>query len=123
MTHPLPHQIDGPVGENFDELAKQFPVNGQNLANNVLRLLTSANVRLAFGTETVTFAASAQSDDEDITHGFDDCDLFMVCGNDNATHVVWNPTRVSSTVRRINAVSFDGSVLTGDYSFYWLGLG
>jgi hypothetical protein len=62
MTLPLPHTLsstdneDGTpsidrVQENFDELAKQFPIASGNLANDVLKLVvTGTSRKVQFGT-------------------------------------------------------------------------
>lgn len=64
MALPLPHVLDGEIQDNFDEIAKQFPLVG------FLRLAVVADRKEALGTGTLTWPGGSQfSTGLTITHG------------------------------------------------------
>lgn len=69
MTLPLPSIVDDPeVQQNFDTIARQFPVTAPNLTG-VLKLASGSTAKVAYGKATFTWTASILSGLVEVTHG------------------------------------------------------
>lgn len=115
MTLPLElGAIQDPnIRRAFEQVAQQFPLHSQNLANDVLVLASTGTARkVAFGTSTVTFTASTVSATTNVTHGLGVAPISVQLtsealgiglvvsakGSTTFTAQGWTPTATSGTI-------------------------
>jgi hypothetical protein len=121
MTLPLPHTLsstdneDGTpsidrVQENFDELAKQFPIANANLGTRVVR-----------GGTTATWAAAVASGVVTVTHGLGATPTAVVATFNaigSGVHAWAEVGTVTSTTFQVQGVS--NAAITATLGFYWV---
>lgn len=126
MTLPLIPVEDRQVQLNFDKLAQQFPIAGQNLANDVLRLAaTGTSRKIAFGSSTVTFSASAEGT-KAVTHNLGATPTAILALPVLATgESLFCAVRsgATSTSATFQFRTDDATAISATFTFYWAVLG
>lgn len=70
MTLPLQAVADPATDQNFRQIAEQFPIQPQNVANAFLGLAVTGKHKVAWGETTVKYTSAAvESTEASITHG------------------------------------------------------
>jgi hypothetical protein len=125
LSLPLPHPVvkDHEVQQNFEAISTAFPLQGKNIANDVLLLASTGTRRsVAFGTGTVTFTASASSDTPTVTHGLGATPTIVLITLAQLTSVFVNGGSYTATTFQAQGFAPFGAI-TGSATFGWVAIG
>lgn len=115
------------VQQNFDALAQAFPLDGSLIGNGVLRLLSGTTRRsVAWGSDSLTFTASASSVGTVVTHGLGATPVVaLAVGTEpgNGRTVVVTVSNFTSTTFDVAGFNTTGLAITASTGFYWLAIG
>lgn len=120
MPLPLPAVNAENLQFIINQIAAEFPVSG------VLRLATVANVKVAYGTSTLVFTASANSAEKTIAHGLGATPglvLAMVRAGVNARITIEESSAADGTNIYLTGYETASAVITQNQSIYWCALG
>lgn len=107
-------------------LDRQVPPGLQGLlAGGFLKLLSSADVRLAFGSGTADWTAAVASATETIAHGLERVPQFIAVEPAPTANVPadWLMDTADDTNFTFRGRQADGAVITASQNYYWIALG
>lgn len=115
----LPHRIkDRPIQANLDYLVGKLKgADSDGFGFSIF------GIGVRFGTNTVTFTASASSAGTAVTHGLSRTPKFLNCNQAVSTSVlIFGASSVGASTFTASAFSVAGAI-TGTFTFYWLAIG
>jgi hypothetical protein len=109
------------IQQNFDFLHGQFPVQGGNLSNGVLRLVAAGRGMVAEGSGVVAFSASHFSNQPEIEHGLGVVPARVLTTCSNPAVSVGALSRTNSKIKFQGYNSFGTE--THEDTFDWIAIG
>lgn len=129
MTLPLPPVSDENLQFIVDEIAKRFPIQNQDIAGGVLKLLVGANVRVAWGLANVSIVSDTNGT-ATVNHGLPHAPGLVLAtpvtssGVTPATAAVDGDAPPDATTLTLRVyMNPSTSTVTTDVDVYWLAIG